>query len=94
VRRGRGAGKGGVDASPPGDPGLLTRIERVARNFGVELPRAPKGKAAAANIATEAAGFLASDATAQRAAGVVVTLVDDDGAVIGERRFGRRPRAR
>jgi hypothetical protein len=86
--------KGGKRPPPEGnDPGLLTRIERVARSFGVELPRAPKS-GEAANAATAAAGFLASDPEAQRAGGVVITLVDAEGEVVRERAFGRRPRRR
>jgi hypothetical protein len=54
-------------AKSAASPGLLTRVERVARSIGVELPRAPKGGAPAANAATEAAGFLATDGAARAA---------------------------
>ncbi len=82
-----------------GDPGLITRIERVARSIGVNLPadrlREVRDQArgeAEATPATEAAAYLGSDAKAQGAAGIIVVLVDDEGEMVSKRQFGRRPK--
>ncbi|HEX7127771.1 MAG TPA: hypothetical protein VF406_18600 [Thermodesulfobacteriota bacterium] len=97
--RGGGAGRppSGREAD---DPGLITRIERVAKSIGVNLPAADQLREVrdqargdvAPTAATEAAAYLGSDARAQAAAGVVVVLVDAAGEMVSKRVFGRRPR--
>jgi hypothetical protein len=93
---GRQSGKGRAGE----DPGLITRVERAARSIGMDLPTGPlremrdAARSAPGSAATEAAGWLASDANAQAAGGIIVILVDEAGEMTARRDFGRRPRKR
>jgi hypothetical protein len=93
---------GGSDRPSKGgqDPGLITRIERVAKSIGVNLPAAEQLREVRDQArgdtemtpATEAAAYLGSDARAQAAPGVDQRNDDAGGEMVAKRVFGRRPK--